>query len=98
MAGLNVAIVLDGSSETLPAIGLPPNGAIVKVRSLNVEASIARENVALGVAATSMPVAPSLGSLAMTVGGPVAVLKLHCTADTSWKWSKLSTVVERRAV
>jgi hypothetical protein len=82
-AGVNVAIVSVASNEIVPAIGPCPNGLTVNVMSLNVEVFIGRENVALGLTVTAIPVAPAAGSFPVTVGGAAAVVKVHCIAETS---------------
>ena len=63
-----------------------------------VVASIARLKVAVGATPVATPVAPSAGVLAVTVGGPATVVKLHVKAEASATPSALRTAVSRRAV
>lgn len=78
-----------------------PLGVSVKEEDVIVVGSIARENVALAVAVAAMPVAPSAGVRAVTVGGAGALAQVvndQETALESGTPSEAVTAVDRRAV
>src|SRR2546428_6801537 len=62
---------------------LPPVGVRVKLLLVIVEASIAREKVAVGAMLVATAVAPSAGVFAVTVGAAVTVVKRQLTAVAS---------------
>jgi len=96
--GVNVAVRLAASYRTLAAIADPPAGVNVKLNPVKVDASIARENVALTADPTGTAVAPAAGDFAVTVGAAFTVVKVQETELASATPSAAFTVVSRVAV
>ena len=75
-----------------------PARVSVNVELVRVAASIAREKVAVGATEIAMPLAPLAGVFAVTVGGPLSVVKLQLTGEASSTPSAERMVVSSRAV
>ncbi len=83
--GVNVALFVAASYETIPATGLPEPSVKVNVADVNVAGFMDRENVAV-IEPVGAPVAPSVGDVAVTVGGGgagAAVVNDHVRAEPS---------------
>jgi hypothetical protein len=96
--GVSVAVVQGVLQLTFAATALPPAGVSVKLELVSVEASIARENVAVGAAPTATPVDPSAGARAVTVGAAATVVNCQVTSAASATPSAALTAVVTLAV
>src|SRR3989442_13044944 len=79
--GSGVSFAVFPLRATVAATALPPLGVRVKLLLVIVEASIAREKVAVGAMLVATAVAPFAGVFAVTVGAAVTGVKLQETGS-----------------